>query len=334
MSVTIKDIAKLANVSHTTVSRALNDSPLIKEKTKKRILQLAEQLNYIPDYHAKNLVMQKSHTIGLFFTSMEKGTSSSFLVDTIRGVNKRIDVQYNLFVRGIDDYDDFSYINNKRFDGIILMSQSDKDNAFIYNIMQKDIPLVVLNRQVDDEAVMNIISNDKEGSYSAGKYFIDSGHRRLAIIEGIHGFKSTQQRRDGFLQALIDHAVPIHQEYLVQGNYEMQSGYEAMHKLLDLPEPPTGVFCSNDDMAIGAMNAVFERNLQVPTDVSIIGFDDMESAKYTNPSLTTVKRPIERISMAGMEAILTLIDGKEALPYKRSIDTELIIRKSVSECSG
>ncbi|WP_404900595.1 LacI family DNA-binding transcriptional regulator [Priestia filamentosa] len=329
MSVTIKDIAKLANVSHTTVSRALNNSPLIKEKTKKKILEIANQLNYIPDYHAKNLVMQKSHTIGLFFTSMGTGTSPSFLVDTIRGVNKIIDVQYNLFVRGIDDYDDFSYINNKRFDGIILMSQSDRDNMFIYNIIEKQIPLVVLNRQVDDDSVMNILSNDKEGAYEAGEYFISSGHKDLAIIEGIQGFKSTQQRRDGFLQSLIDNGITIRQEYIVQGNYDMQSGYEAMCKLLDLPNRPTAVFCSNDDMAIGALKAVFERNLSVPHDISVIGFDDIESAKYTNPSLTTVKRPIEKISMEGVEAILSLINGKENLQKKTFINTELIRRKSV-----
>jgi len=336
MGVTIKDIAKLANVSHTTVSRALNNSPLIKEKTKKKILDIANTLNYIPDYHAKNLVLQKSHTIGLFFTSMANGTSPSFLADSIRGVSKVIDVQYNLFVRGIDDYDDYTYINNKRFDAIILMSQSDRDNTFIYNVVEKGIPLIVLNRQVDDSSIINILSNDKEGAYKAGEYLIELGHRHIAIIEGIEGFKSTQQRKEGFLNSLIDHNVSIRQEYMIQGNYDMQSGYEGMKALLRLKQPPTAVFCSNDDMAIGAMNAAFESGLNVPDDISIIGFDDIELAKYTTPSLTTVKRPIEKISMTGAEAVLSLMnkDDKNMLQNKVLINTELIVRQSVKSRSS
>ena len=112
--VTIKDIARLANVSHTTVSRALNDSPLIKPGTKKKIVEIASQLNYTPNFNAKSLVMQKSYTIGLFFTSISKGTSPSFFADAVTGVNRVINENYNLFVRGIDDYEDFSSIHNKR----------------------------------------------------------------------------------------------------------------------------------------------------------------------------------------------------------------------------
>jgi LacI family transcriptional regulator len=122
--VTIKDIAKLANVSHTTVSRALNNSPLIKEPTQRKILEIASQQNYTPNFNAKSLVMQKSYTIGLFLTSISNETSTSFLADTIKGVNSIITQDYNLFIRGIDDYQDYSSINRQRFDGIILMSQS------------------------------------------------------------------------------------------------------------------------------------------------------------------------------------------------------------------
>lgn len=276
MAPTIKDIAKLANVSHTTVSRALNNSPLIKEVTRKKIAEIAAQVGYVPNYNAKSLVMQRSYTIGLFFTSIANGTTSGFFSDTIRGVNSVIDVEYNLFIRGIDDYAEYSSIHRKRFDGIILMSQSEADNKFIYHVVQQGIPIVVLNRQIDDRSIINIISNDREGAYHAGKHLIESGHQDIAIIEGVEGFKSTQERRDGFIKALIDHNIPVRNDYMRNGNYDMQSGYEAMGKLLDLEKPPTAVFCSNDDMAIGAMKAVFERGLQVPNDVSIVGFDDID----------------------------------------------------------
>ncbi|WML24597.1 LacI family DNA-binding transcriptional regulator [Neobacillus sp. OS1-33] len=328
--VTIKDIAKLANVSHTTVSRALNDSPLIKPGTKRKIQEIAAQLNYTPNFNAKSLVMQKSYTIGLFFTSISNGTSPSFFADTVKGVNSVINEDYNLFVRGIDDYQDFSSIHHRRFDGIILMSQSEVDNAFIYHVLHQKIPMVVINREINDRSLINILSNDREGSCHAVKYLIQKGHKDIAIIEGIKGFKSSLERREGYLKALIDQEIPIRTEYIVNGNYDMESGYKAMEKLLSLKNPPTAVFCSNDDMAVGALNAVFAKGLTVPGDISVIGFDDIQSAQYTNPSLTTVKKPIEKISRLGAEKILAAVENQEINGEKTFVETELIVRKSVS----
>jgi LacI family transcriptional regulator len=327
--VTIKDIAKLANVSHTTVSRALNNSPLIKEPTKRRILELAEQLNYTPNVNAKSLVMQKSHTIGLFLTSISEGTSPSFLADTIKGVNSVISQDYNLFIRGIDDYEDFSSINKQRFDGIILMSQSVQDNPFIYHVLQKGIPLVVLNREIEEEKVANILSNDTEGARLAVEHLIDNGHRDIAIIEGTPSFKSSQKRKEGYISALIEHDISIKNYYSEHGNYDMESGFNAMEKLLSLDNPPTAIFCSNDDMAIGAMNSIFAKGLKVPDDISVVGFDDIGFSQYTTPRLSTVKRPVETISVLGAKSILSQILGKEQETEKVLAKTELIMRDSV-----
>lgn len=331
MSVTIKDIAKLANVSHTTVSRALNDSPLINEETKRKIKVIAGQLNYVPNYSAKSLVLDKSYTIGLFFSTITHGTSPSFFYETVRGVNSVINGNYNLAVRGIDDYKDFTSINKKRFDGIILMSQSDRDNVFIYDVLQKQIPLVVLNREMSEGSLINILSNDKEGSYKAVKYLIENGHKDIAIIEGEESFKSTNERRAGFMKALIEEKIAVNDEYMVRGNYDMESGYKAMKKLLSLSKAPTAVFCSNDDMAIGAIKAAFENGIVVPRDVSIIGFDDIGFSKYATPALTTIRRPMEEVSIKGGEKLLDLISKKDYKGEKVYINTELIIRDSVSK---
>jgi len=331
MSVTIKDIAKLANVSHTTVSRALNDSPLITEETKSRIKAIAKQLNYVPNYSAKSLVLQKSYTIGLFFTSISWGTSPSFFYEIVSGVNSVIEENYNLVVRGIDNYKDFSTIDKKRFDGIVVMSQSDLDNQFIYHVMQKEIPLVVLNREVEGASLINILSDDREGARRAVKYLIEKRHRKVALIEGREDFKSSQERRAGYLQALAEHKLGVRNEYMVRGNYSMKSGYEGMKELLALPEPPTAVFCSNDDMALGAIKAVFESGLSVPGDISIAGFDNIGLSEYSTPALTTVKRPVEKISVMGGKKITDLINKKECENEKIVIKTELIVRDSVAE---
>lgn len=331
MSATIKDIARAANVSHMTVSRALNNSPLIKEETKRKILEIAEQLHYVPNVNAKSLVLQRSHTIGLFFTSMVQGTSSSFLAEAIRGVGQEVGVQYNLFLRGIDDFEDFSSIHRRRFDGILLMSQSELDDAFIRHVREQGIPLVVLNRNVGDPGMINFVSNDREGAFAMTRHLVDSGHTRIALVEGIAGYKSTQERKEGYLGAMTSADLEVRREWIVEGRYDVESGYLAMGRLmaLSLEERPTAVFCCNDDMAIGAMKAAAEEGLRIPSDVSIVGFDDIGFSLYTNPPLTTVQRPIEQISRMGARKILELIEAPATGGELVLLDTRLVCRESV-----
>lgn len=331
MSVTIKDIAKIANVSHTTVSRALNDSPLISDSTKETIRRIAKELNYTPNYNAKSLVLDKSYNIGVFFSKVGEGTSADFFYEVINGVNYVIKNDYKLVIAGVDDYGDFSSINKKSFDGIILMSQSSKDDAFIYNMIQKKIPIVVLNRVIEGKDIINILTNDKDGAYNAVDLFIKKGHEKIAIIEGIQGFESTRERKAGYLEALMDHGIEVKKQYIVQGKYNLESGYQAMNELLDLSERPTAVFCSNDDMAVGAMKAIQEKGLKIKEDISVVGFDDSRFSRYVSPALTTVKRPIKEISMEGANKLLGLISNETVSNELYYIDTELIIRDSVGK---
>ncbi len=331
MSVTIKDIAKILGVSHTTVSRALNDSPLIRQDTKEKIRTLAKELNYTPNYNAKSLVLDKSYNIGLFFSTLQEGTSSNFFYEVVRGINSIVQKEFNLVVSGIDDCVDFNAINKKHFDGIIVMSQSAKDDFFIYNALEKQIPLVVLNREIQDAPIINILSDDRKGAYKAVSYLIEVGHKQIAIIEGKKGFKSSQERRDGFLQALIDHDIPINKDYIVEGKYDLESGYKSMKKLLQLSMIPTAVFCSNDDMAVGAMKAITEQGLNVPGDISLLGFDDNAFSPFLSPALTTVKRPIEEISKEGAKKLLRLINEKVVVRQLLHFHTELKIRDSVKK---
>ena len=329
MSVTIKDIAKIAGVSHTTVSRALNDSPFIKEDTKNAIKEIAKQVNYVPNFNAKSLVLNKSYNIALFFTSISEGTSAGFFQDIVEGVNSIIKKNYNLVVREIDDSDDFLSVNRKRFDGIILISQSDNDNTFIANVLEKEIPLVVLNREVDENSVVNILSADNIGSFDAVNYLVANGHRDIALIEGKKSFRSTENRKEGFMKALTENKIKVRNKYMVGGDYTIESGYKAMEKFLALKKVPTAVFCSNDDMAVGAMKAIFEAGLKVPKDISIIGFDDSLVCKYVTPALTTVRKHIKEISIKGAETLIKIINGDRVEALKIYIDTELIIRDSV-----
>lgn len=331
MSVTIKDIAKLANVSHTTVSRALNNSPYINEETKTKIMKLVKELNYVPNYSAKSLVLLKSYVIGVFFSSINEGTSNTFFHEIIKGINNIIDKEYNLVIKGIDDYEKFPLINNKNFDGIIVVSQSKNDNKFIKTIVEKGIPTVVINRCIENENLVNIMSNDTKGAYDAVTYFIENNHHRIGLIEGNKEFESSQYRKKGYIKALKDNGININEEIVVSGQYNLKSGYESMKKLLELKDKPTAVFCSNDDIAVGAMKAIFEKGLNVPNDISIIGFDDSNFCDYVTPTLTSVRKDSLTMSEFGATKLLNIIKNKDVDKKKIYIESRVIVRKSVKK---
>lgn len=332
LSITIKDIAKMLNVSHTTVSRSLNDSPLISKETKDKVKELAKQYNYKPNFSARGLVLSKTYTIGLFFSTLRTGTSANFFLRCVRGVNSIVKDTYNLAVEAIDDYEDFGHITRRHFDGIIVMSQSPNDDEFIAHIVKENIPLVVLNREIIGQYVTTILSDDQKGAYDLTKYIIECGHRDIAFIEGKPEFLNTHKRKQGFLRAHIDAGLEFNEGFALPGKYDHESGYQAMQRILDMKELPTAVFCSNDEMALGAMKAIKQRNIAMPDEISITGFDDMGFTAYLTPSLTSVLRPIEEMSREGAQILLSKINQYQTTESQIiNLKAKLIIRDSVKK---
>lgn len=338
MSITIKDLARMLNISHTTVSRSLNDSPLISDVTKEKVKELARKYGYVPNFSARGLVLSKSYNIGLFFSTLREGTTPHFLLESIRGVNAVIRGRYRLALEAIDDFDDFGPVNRRVFDGIILMSQDPRDDVFIAHVLHVGIPLVVLNREVVGQNVSCILSDDIRGAHKATHHLVEMGHVRIAHIKGKPEFRTTEKRLQGYRQALEESGIEFREEYCVPGNFDLESGYFAMCKILDLSDRPTAVYCANDDMAIGAMKAIREAGLRVPEDISLVGYDDNGVSAYQWPPLTTVKRPIEQIAEEGAHQLLRQLE-EEKMPVDSRTDdraaqtvhlpTELKIRQSV-----
>jgi LacI family transcriptional regulator len=179
--------------------------------------------------------------------------------------------------------------------------------------------------------VSNIICNDKEGAYKATKYLIDKGHEKIALISGKKGFRSSKERKEGYIKALLENNILLNENLIKEGHYDTESGYEAMNSLLKEELIPTAVFCCNDDMALGAYKAIFENKKRVGADISVFGFDDNIFSEYANPPLTTVKRPIEKVSIEGAKVLLDIIREKRIKENTIYIDTEVIIRGSVKE---
>lgn len=334
MSVTIKDIARAAGVSHITVSRALNGHSSVRPETREKIKILADKLNYIPNYNARSLVLDKSYIIGLFFSTFLKGTSAEYFKQAVLGVNSVIQEQYNMVIRGIDEYqEDYSKINARNFDGILVMSQREQDDIFVNHVLSKDIPIVVMNRE-SKAGVVSVLLNDRQGAYEVTQYLLKRGHEKIAIIEGREDFESSIVRKQGYELAMAEAGKPIMANYLVKGNYSFESGYAGMKNLMSCPDRPTAVFCFNDGMALGAIKAAFELGIKVPDNVSIIGFDGSFFSEYTTPALTTVKRPIEEMTQVGARKLLTLIGGESFENNVFHLDTSLIIRESAASISS
>ncbi|GIP39752.1 putative HTH-type transcriptional repressor ExuR [Paenibacillus sp. J31TS4] len=332
MSATIKDIAQLAGVSHTTVSRALNGSPLIHPATRERIVQIAEQLHYTPNRSARSLVHGRSNSIGIFFSTLGEGTSSSFFHASVRGVSRVLQDRYNLVVRGIDDYADYREVGPKRFEGALVMSQQDRDDAFLRHLQEQQIPHVVLNRRAGGEEMASIVAGDREGAFALTKHLIGLGHRRIAVLEGVSGFRATRERMSGYEDALRAAGLGRRRDYTAAGRYDLASGYEGMLRLLALPERPTAVFCMNDEMAVGALKAAREAGISVPDDLSLAGFDDNGFSAYVTPPLTTVRRPIEEMSREGARVLLAMLEGRPAPAGTTCLPAELVVRGSTGPC--
>ena len=322
----------MLNVSHTTVSRSLNDSPLISKETKERVKEVARKYNYRPNVSARSLVLSKSYNIGLFFSTLKTGTTANFFLNSVRGANGIIKGKYNLAVEAVDDLVDFQQVNKRHFDGILMMSQSPNDDEFIAHIISEEIPLVVLNREVIGQKVTTILSDDLAGAYNITKYILECGHKDIAIIEGKPEFRTTYKRKQGFLNAHYEAGLEFNEGFAIEGKYDLESGYTAMQHFLDMKDMPTAVFCSNDEMALGAMKAIKQREIAMPDMISIAGFDDMGFTAYLTPSLTTVLRPVEEMSKEGTQILLSKIEHEEKKELGIiNLETKLIIRDSIKK---
>ena len=205
MAVTIKDIAKKAGVSYSTVSRALNDVGAGKSESRQKILDIAKEMGYVPNQAAINLKSSRSHTIGLFFSTISKMTSPFVLHDVLTGVYNIVGSRYNVAVKGIDMHE-AGTLNPTLFDGIIVWSQRSEDSSFIEEVLEKKIPMVAICRIVYYD-VPNVVTDEALAMEQAMDYLLDNGHRRIAVIGGLPGVDSTRLRHRGWRTSMIRHGL-------------------------------------------------------------------------------------------------------------------------------
>ncbi len=330
MAVTIKDIAKRAGVSYSTVSRALNGIGAENTESRKKILRIAEEMGYVPNQAAINLKKSRSYVIGLYFSTISKMSSPFVLHDVLTGVYSITGSKYNVVVKGIDMHE-AGTLNPSYFDGIIVLSQRSEDIDFMNEVMGKQIPMVVICRAVDLDAP-NVTTDEALAMERAMDYLLDNGHRNIAVIEGSPGLDSSRLRHRGWRMSMRSHGLDPDLLPVMSGNYRYASGYAAARQLLKYK--PTAMLCFNDEMAFGARTAIAEAGLSVPDDVSLIGFDNWDMSGYSDMHLTTVERNMGEIAKEGTRVLLRRLDEGVVDNRRIYLNNKLIIRDTVKRLNG
>lgn len=328
--VTIREVAKIAGVSMTTVSRAYNPNSVIKETTRQRIFKIAEEIGYSPNLSARGLVTNKKFIIGVFFSSIHTDMST-YLSDTLSNIHDMLPDEYLLSVEGIDRITNFDKKVKNRFDGILVVSQSTADDEFIFKLSNINIPAVVILRPINIPTVDNIYADDESGIKAAMKYIASKGHKKIGFISGRPTFEASIKRQHGVEIGCINNNMLLETAAVKIGDFSPISGHDLMNQILNLPMKirPTCILCANDDMALGAIRACYEKNINIPKDISVMGFDNVSYSSLSTPTLTTINNPINEMASAGIQRLIELINHKNTEHNVDIIKTNFIPRESI-----
>lgn len=330
MAVTIKDIARLSGVSTATVSKIINgkDSDIGKP-TIERVKRIIDEQNYTPNIVARSMVTKKTKTIGLVIPDVR----NPFFTDLVRGAEDVANERgYSLLFCNTDDdlRKEIKYINNlieKQVDGIALAGAAVRDQSLEENIDIK-VPIVSLDRNVYFKGVEGKIEVDNfTGAYDAVTHLIKSGHKSIMFLSGQLNIKPSKDRLEGYKRALADNNIEYNENLIVVGKYTSEFGYESMKNAAP-DKAVTAIFCGNDLIAIGAMNALKEKNIRIPEDISIVGFDDIYISSLVTPALTTVRQPSYEIGYQAVEMLIDIMESKKEPSQKLGIKAELKVRES------
>ncbi len=329
----IKDIARLARVSHPTVSRALQNSPLVNVKTAENIRRIAKEAGYRPSAVARGLVNRRTRTIGLVVTTI----ADPFTSEVVSGIEPTAnDHGYCVFLADSNADPDrekkiVQSFAEQRVDGIIVTS-SRVGALYLPLFSQMQVPIVLVNDQHPGAFVHSVMIANQEGSRMVAGHLVDLGHRRIAYIGDQFGYQSDTERFAGYRGALDAARIPFVPELAVHGDGKPEAALRAMDRLLALATPPTAVCCYNDMTALGAMRSIRMHGLRVPEDISVAGFDDLFLASYTQPPLTTVRQPMRRMGQLAMENLIKLMTGQESV-VRIKVKPELVVRESTARVS-
>ena len=329
---TMKDIAKLAGVSTSTVSHVINKTRFVSEEISERVNNAAKELNYYaPSALARSLKVNRTKTIGMLVTT----STNPFFGEVVKGVERSCYQKgYSLILCSTEGDNErmresINTLLQKRVDGLILMCSSLEGERIDVFERYPDIPVVVMDWGPMLFTSDKIQDNSLRGGYLAAKYLIDCGHKEVGCITGPLIKHQAQMRYEGYKRAMLEAELEFNANWIVESDFECEGGYQALKKMVERGPLPSSIFVSNDMMAMGVINAANELGIQIPEQLSIIGYDDIHIAKFMSPSLTTIHQPKYRLGQAAVETLLRKLDEKSDEAQVVQLEPTLVERKSV-----
>ncbi|MBF0121988.1 MAG: LacI family DNA-binding transcriptional regulator [Candidatus Omnitrophica bacterium] len=323
--ISIKDVARRAKVSITTVSRVINKLPTVNKRNVARVEQAVAELKYRPNVSAQRLASGSNNTIGLVMPGYPGIFHSFFAIEIIRGVGHACE---SLKLDMVFHITDGTNPLNTNFLGGILFADIIENRKQVQEALEQHIPCLVINNVVQDVDVSYIAINNIKGGKIAADYLVGLGHKRIATITGNLKTQGGFDRFDGFMRGLDEAKIETPKEYVYRGDYSRRSSRQAAEFFFSMKDRPTAIFAQSDDMALEVIAVAFEMGLRIPEDVSIIGFDDNPQALYGPIGLTTVRQPIFEMAEKGVRILHEFINGLREEKVQIAMDPELVVRDS------
>lgn len=331
---TINDVAELAGVSKKTVSRVINDSPLVNDATRVGIQSLIEDIGYRPDPQARGLAFRRSYLVGMIYDN----PTPQYVVNIQLGILDGLrDTDFELVVHPCDRNSDTfiadarKFIEMQKLYGVVLTPSVSEDERLAEVLREIGCAYIRIASVALDMERRMIVTNDRIGARAAARHLAKLGHTRIALIAGRRSFRSAHERRSGFEDGLAEFGITLPPRYVLQGDYTFESGMARGAELLDLDPPPTAVFAANDEMAAGVLQALHVAGQKAPEVLSVVGFDDFETATRIWPRLTTVKTPAREIGMLAAQRLLEFDDETLQAGGPNQTTPRLIVRESTRE---
>lgn len=331
--VTIKDIARKFKCSPSTVSRALNNHPLINEDTRRNLQEYAQKVGYQRNSVSLSLLNKRTGTLGVIVPSLNHQHETT-IIEGLQSVLQPQGYLMNICVTNESYALEKEYVEKllaNRVEGIFLsISQETYDSGHyehLESIIQRKVPLIFIDREYEGFEAGRVTIDDYLGAFAATEHLIKMGCQRIAHLKGPQGLAITEQRFLGYTECLKKYNLPVLDELIVSTNFKIESAIIPTQRLLDLPQPPDGIFGVNDQVAIGAMHVIKERGLHIPNQVAVVGFDDSPISAYIFPSLTTVRRPGKQIGAEAARIFLNEAVQKSSAE-SLMLPAALVIRES------
>jgi LacI family transcriptional regulator len=332
---TIREVAESAGVSYATVSHVINNTRVVSQETRARVLEAMAALNYRPNALARSLRQGKTNTIGLVLPD----SANPFFAEISRSVeDEAFKKGYSVFLCNteLDTQRELFYVDvlsKKQVDGIIFVAAGDQADSLDF-LLHENMPVVMIDRDVPNVEVDAVLIDNQLGGFLATRHLLELGHQRIACIAGPSSITPSAERLIGYRRALEQAGIAYEESLIVRGDYHAQSGMQLTRSILAMDPRPTAIFALNDLMALGALRAAAEANYSVPEDLAVVGYDNLELAQFTNPPLTTIAQPKKEVGVQAINLLVDRMSHKNRAPSRLVLPPELIVRHSTKSMAA